>query len=233
MCFSAEASFTAAAILLGVGILNVRKNSDRSMFLFALMPLLFAVQQFSEGLLWVSLEFPGYHMLRTVSKYFFLTFAIVIWPSFVSMSLLKIEDGRMRRNILKVFLAVSLFWSFSSIIYMFIYHPSASIASGHISYSVFFPGNLPFSLSFVYGVLTVIPFFISNDSIFWIFGSLVTVTGTFTYIYWQSFFTSIWCFFAAIVSIHSHAIIRSNEFGEMNIPFLSDRNLLWWSKDKK
>lgn len=208
MCFSAQASFTASALLFLIGFLNYRTNRTAGLKVFALMPILFAIQQFSEGMLWVSFNFPGLQPLQTVSKYFFLAFAIVIWPVFVSYSLLKVERKEIRRNALKLFLAFSVVWSISAMVYMALYNPTAAAAKGHIMYNVFMPYQMPFDISLIYGVLTVLPFFVSEEKMFWVFGSLVTITGTLTYIVYSSFFTSIWCFFAALVSTHTHAIVR-------------------------
>ena len=55
MCFSAAASFTAGAVLTGIGVATLRKVEHPTYYLFASIPLLFAVQQFSEGVLWLTL----------------------------------------------------------------------------------------------------------------------------------------------------------------------------------
>lgn len=226
MCFSAKASFTASALLFIIGVMNIRTNENSSLKVFSFMPLLFAIQQFSEGMLWVSFKFPGLSALQTVSKYFFLTFAIVIWPVFVSSSLLILEKEGFRRKLLKFLTFLSSIWAVSAVAYMFVFQPSATVAEGHIMYDIFLPYKLPFNLSMVYGVLTVVPFFLTRKKMFWIFGTLVTITGTMTYIVYASFFTSIWCFFAAIVSTHTYAIVRENNLEtpwelntDINLPF--------------
>ena len=83
MCFSATASFSAALMLLIVGVMNYRVNSNNSFRIFSLMPILFAVQQFTEGMLWLSFRYPALGAFQEVSKYVFLTFAMIIWPVFV------------------------------------------------------------------------------------------------------------------------------------------------------
>ena len=74
MCFSATASFTAGAVLLGVGTLTLRsalasRHSHRRRDLpFAAIPLLFAIQQLIEGVVWltVSAEAPPLSTHRIV-----------------------------------------------------------------------------------------------------------------------------------------------------------------------
>ena len=55
MCFSATASFAAGTALSAVGGLTLRKSQGKVELPLALVPLLFGVQQFSEGFLWLSL----------------------------------------------------------------------------------------------------------------------------------------------------------------------------------
>ena len=51
MCFSAPASFTAAAVLLGLGTVTMRRARSRRELPYAAIPLLFGVQQLLEGML--------------------------------------------------------------------------------------------------------------------------------------------------------------------------------------
>ena len=55
MCFSATASFTAGAALTAVGGLTVHKSHGQIELPLALVPLLFGIQQLTEGVLWLSL----------------------------------------------------------------------------------------------------------------------------------------------------------------------------------
>ena len=53
MCFSAPVSFAASAFVAGAGALALRETRTVSERPFASVPLLFAMQQFVEGVLWV------------------------------------------------------------------------------------------------------------------------------------------------------------------------------------
>lgn len=56
MCFSMEASFGASALLLGTGVAAAIKATSSPQRMLALIPLLFSVQQFAEGWLWLGLN---------------------------------------------------------------------------------------------------------------------------------------------------------------------------------
>jgi hypothetical protein len=55
MCFSPEASFAGSVIVFSIGIATVRKVHKSSQLVFAGIPLFFGIQQFAEGLLWLTI----------------------------------------------------------------------------------------------------------------------------------------------------------------------------------
>jgi hypothetical protein len=56
MCFSATASFTAGATLSALGIATLTQIRSRRELLLGSFPLLFAIQQFIEGLVWLTID---------------------------------------------------------------------------------------------------------------------------------------------------------------------------------
>ena len=54
MCFSATASFSVGAILLGLGTLTLKAARRPPELVLAAIPLLFAIQQLSEGVIWLT-----------------------------------------------------------------------------------------------------------------------------------------------------------------------------------
>ena len=75
MCFSAEVSFGASAVISTIGVLAVKKSTKKEQLLFALIPLLFGLQQFSEGWLWLALQNESYKALEAISSYSFILIA--------------------------------------------------------------------------------------------------------------------------------------------------------------
>ncbi len=55
MCFSPEASFTASAVITTVGIISLKKSQNTESKIMACIPLFFGLQQFAEGVVWLSL----------------------------------------------------------------------------------------------------------------------------------------------------------------------------------
>jgi hypothetical protein len=87
MCFSATASFTAGITLSVLGVTTLKQVPSRREFLLGTFPLLFAIQQFSEGLVWLTLGQDSLNPINTLVTYNFLFFATVIWPILCPLAL--------------------------------------------------------------------------------------------------------------------------------------------------
>src|SRR5687768_16565317 len=99
MCFSAEASFAAGAILLGIGVVSLNKAVSGPQRVLAGIPLLFSIQQFDEGILWLTFSNPAYMHWWQPAILTFLFYAQVVWPVFVPLSMTLIEKDPFRKRI--------------------------------------------------------------------------------------------------------------------------------------
>lgn len=93
MCFSASASFTAATLLTSIGCVSYAVATKKRYYLFAAIPLLFALQQATEGFIWL---YPH----NAILPYIYLSFALIIWPTWVPLSF--VMYGVPQRNALRV-----------------------------------------------------------------------------------------------------------------------------------
>ena len=57
MCFSAPASFIAGTALTSIGVAALRQTKTGSEIPFAMIPLLFGVQQLIEGVIWLTFSY--------------------------------------------------------------------------------------------------------------------------------------------------------------------------------
>ncbi len=107
MCFSATASFTAGTVLSGVGALTLHKSRGKLELPIALVPLLFGIQQLTEGFVWLSLlnDLPQVGVWAT---YIYSMFSHVLWPIFVPFAILLVEVTQRRRTAITVFLALGV-----------------------------------------------------------------------------------------------------------------------------
>jgi hypothetical protein len=176
MCFSAGASFVGGVVISAVGVATGRKVQKPTQRLFAVIPLLFGLQQLAEGVLWVTVRSNGHDRLQDATAYIFLITALVIWPVMVPLSMWLMEEVAKRKKILFGLMAtggvLSLFYAFCLISY----DVTPQINSFHIEYINEFPGNLMQIAFLLYLTSTIAPLFISSIRRMWLFGVMITLS---------------------------------------------------------
>lgn len=210
MCFSAGASFAAGAVIAAAGIattVKVRKPSQR---LFASIPFLFAIQQIAEGFLWLTLQNDGHEILQIISKYLFLIPADILWPILIPLSVILMEENSKKRNIIKIFLYTGILLSIYYSICMLLFRINPVIMNCHIYYGGTFPAKLMMPAFLLYITVTIAPLFISTVKKMYIFGILMFVACVVSAIFYTKNVTSVWCFFAALLSVLIYWILKSN-----------------------
>ncbi len=216
MCFSATASFGASAVLGTVGILSVAKAKTNPQRTFATIPLLFAVQQFTEGLLWLSLKNDDMASWQTPLTYIFLVFAMAVWPFWIPFTIWLMEKDVKRKKLIRGFVGVGAVVAIGVCIILFIYPvkavtpfcfncPDAASASlrDHLHYEFAIPQlikNLIVAFSVLYIAATIITPFISTlKKMKWL-GIVFLISYLFAVNFYTGFVISVWCFFAAMLS---------------------------------
>jgi len=220
MCFSAGASFGAGAILSIVGVASIRKAQSPSKILFASIPLLFAMQQITEGFLWLSLTDPAYASLQQVATYNFLFFAQVAWPIWVPLSILKLEPKERQRTIENLLVGVGALVSLYFAYCLLCYHVEAQVIGYHISYTQEYPSLFGRYVGLLYGLATLAPPFFSRLKRMWLLGVTVLLSYIITTILYTDYIVSVWCFFASIISIAIYAIMRNMKSDNQAFPRL-------------
>jgi hypothetical protein len=221
MCFSAGASFGAGVVLSVVGVAGIKKAESPSHILFASIPLLFAVQQITEGFLWLSLTNPAYASLQQVTTYNFLFLAQVAWPVWVPFAILKLEPRERQRTIERVLVGTGAFVSLYLFYCLLSYHVEAKVIGYHISYEQDYPSMLGRYGGFLYVIATVAPPFFSRIKRMWMLGTTVLISYVITAVLYTDYIVSVWCFFASIISIAIYAIMYNLQKTKKPIPNIS------------
>ncbi len=221
MCFSAGASFGTGAVLAVVGVIAIKeslkgavrpsdsKNSKRSLA-FAAIPLVFSVQQISEGFLWLALTDPSYAWLQGASAYSFLFFAQFLWPLWIPLSVLLMQPKDKRRKIHYALLGTGVLVSAYLGYCLLTYEVNASIEWHHIHYQLDFPASIANYGAVLYLIATIVPPFFSSAKRMWWLSTAIFISYIITIIFYQDFVISVWCFFAAVISILVWYIVRLN-----------------------
>ncbi len=211
MCFSAQASFVASALLGAVWIACLLKASKQSHVLLSLIPFFFAVQQFAEGILWVLLPKGGPPGIIHLATYIFLIIAAFGWPLLIPLAGRAMETNPQRKNLLTFFVMTALIWALVGGYYLLMYGVTATISSGHILYTMHSQFlTTPFHTIYYCGAV-LIPFFIASNPLFNFLGILTTLSCIAAYFLWYVHFLSVWCFFAALISAGTYSVLIAEQ----------------------
>ncbi|MDN3677814.1 hypothetical protein QWY90_10885 [Flavobacterium paronense] len=85
--FFSNCEFYCWNSLSAIGYASIKKVHQPSQYLFAAIPLLFAVQQFAEGILWIVLPNESIIKLKKIAASVFIIIAQIVWPVWVSLSI--------------------------------------------------------------------------------------------------------------------------------------------------
>lgn len=201
MCFSASASFGAGAILSVIGIVSLKKVQQPSQIPFATIPLIFAAQQITEGVLWLALSNPVYSSAEIFCTNVFIFFAQVVWPVWVPFAIIKLHKKENRKWAEKVLVGVGTTVSFYLAYCLMNYEIKASILGMHISYEQVYPKVLSKYSGVLYIIATIVPPFFSKIKYMWTLGLSIFISYIVTTIFYEDYIVSVWCFFASIISI--------------------------------
>lgn len=207
MCFSATASFVAGAALSATGAVTISEAQKKSKIPFASIPLLFGIQQIIEGGVWLSFQ-NGLPFLNKIATYFYLAFAYLLWPVFVPVSVGLLETDPHRKKILYAF----QFLGATVSAYLLYFMVSRSIVSHVVNESI------AYTMPHQYGVFIVGMYMLaicgsclfSSHRIINAFGVLTALSFTVAYYFYTVSFVSVWCFFAAVLSIVVYLYLKRN-----------------------
>jgi hypothetical protein len=209
MCFSATASFSAAAVIGSVGIVTLSSAAakpDHRILALAAFPMLFALQQVVEGFLWLDLASPEPGTLRGALVHAFQGYAEVFWPVYAPLAALLIERERWHRMLISVCLIIGVALSVYLLVAM-IGHPyQASVGEGHIVYRNDF--QYPTGIEAPYVVATTLSL-LSSDKHVQRLALVILIGFAVAYVSFHHAYISVWCFFAAIASVMVYLYVRA------------------------
>jgi hypothetical protein len=213
MCFSATASVASGLALLPAGAYAItaalRKN--RAYLPVAVTPVVFGVQQLCEGGVWRGLD-RGEPRLVEPAALGFLFFAFVFWPGWVPFGVALLEHRRWKRWAFFLLAAAGLAVGCLG------YVPAARhygdwlrvVVVGHsIHYAFFLPDSAEENDAgeAVYMAAVCLPLLASQVFRLRLLGVTMTATAAVSYFVFRYAFISVWCFFAALLSLQICVIL--------------------------
>jgi Family of unknown function (DUF6629) len=203
MCFSAGASFGASAALSTIGVITISKTKTNFQKPFAAIPLIFAVQQLSEGILWLSLKDAGLAEWQSLLTYIYLAFAMAVWPLWVPLSIRLLEKNAKHKKMMNMLLAAGALVAICVCLILCTYPVKVMPMKHHLHYEFEFSEsakNLIVPFTVVYITATVVTPFVSRIKKMKWLGIAFLASYLFAVIFYNGFVLSVWCFFAALLS---------------------------------
>lgn len=199
MCFSANANFIASAAIATVGVATLRHVRQVRAVLFGAVPLLFALHQLTEGFVWLGTD----KIIRAEAEghvaFLFILYAQGILPLLMPLAVLLMEPPGRRRTIvaaLTMLGAVLCAYVFYGLI---VDESQVRVVSHSLSYEN--PMTSTWWVALIYVVVTCGALVASSHRVVMWFGILNFVGVVATLVAKSYAFTSIWCLYAAIISV--------------------------------
>lgn len=208
MCFSAGASFTASALLTVVGVQTVKEVHKPFQLAFAGIIAFFAFQQFLEGVLWVVIPGGRHPELQKAATYTFLIMAEFIWPVLIPLSVLLMERAKRQKWILGALLAIGTGIGLYYLRHILLFDLHAEISGYHIVYKSSVLHAYARTSTIIYVFATLTPFFVASIRRAYLMGMIMTLSFLVSAVFYREYLTSVWCFFAAVMSFVIYYIIR-------------------------
>jgi hypothetical protein len=207
MCFSATASFGASVVLAAIGVASIKQVQHKSQIVFACIPVFFCMQQFDEGLVWLSLTSPNVS-LNLYTTYIFLTFSQVVWPLWIPVAMMMVEDKGKRRKIQRLFVVIGITEAIYQLYCLINFPVHSEICGHHIYYHINHPDTFNFIEPAFYIVATIVSPFFTGIKRMWVLGLAVLISCLVSVIFYEHYTISVWCFFASVISISVYLIMR-------------------------
>ncbi len=199
MCVSATTSFVAAGGIAVVGLATLRHVDHPRSVLFAAMPLLFALQQFTEGFVWLGLEGKVGDLVLQHSTFLFMLYAQGILPFLMPLAVLLIEPRGLRYYGILICTLLGAGLS-AYVIYAVVGYPNTCFVEDH---SIVYHNELTDELwvAAAYVIATCGALLLSTHRVVVWFG-LFNILGLSIVLAAKAYaFTSVWCLYAAVLSV--------------------------------
>ncbi|WP_148863735.1 DUF6629 family protein [Marinobacter fonticola] len=215
MCFSATASFASGATVAIVGVATLARTRHHNEWLFAAIPFLFAIHQTIEGMVWLGLH----DRLGAGSLggwgFLYMLYAQALLPLLMPLSVWLIEPDMLRRRRILPFLMLGVGLCAYTLWALINFETAIEVRGHSVAYSNSGTGSRLVAALYIAATCGAVLF--SGYRYIVAFGVLNLLGMITVLIFKQYAFTSIWCAYAAIISVliyvHFHRRRRAEAQG--------------------
>jgi hypothetical protein len=203
MCFSATASFATSGILLPLGLYSFIKalKTNKRYIPFSLIPIIFSIHQFIEGMIWDKLHTHPYtSWYQSVLGFTFIAF--FVWPVYIPFSVYFIEPKLRQQRILSGLFVAGIILSIAIYLPIFIGQNAVDvhIVRNSLAYLTDHPPLLQKTFTLSYVIIIFLSLFLCSIKEIKVFGLVLLGSFLLSFVWFYFALSSVWCFFAALLS---------------------------------
>jgi hypothetical protein len=200
VCFAPEADALVGAVVVAIGVDALRHVREPKQVPLAALPVLFGLHQLTEAFVWWGLQGDVAHSVERTATWTYLLFAFGALPILIAIAVGLIEPERTRQRVIAAFGVLAAGIAIALTTAMFRGTLDAAIDGRHIEYSVDALGYGG-QLTGLYVIATCGALLASSYRDLATLGVLNLVVVPLLMALTIGGFVSLWCFWAAIVSV--------------------------------
>ena len=199
MCFSATANFVGSGVLGAVGAVTLTRVKHRRELLFASLPILFAIHQFTEGFVWLGLDGILSPTVAHDMGAAFMLYAQGLLPFLLPLSIQLFEpDANSRRRMLPFLVlgagtTLYILWALTAFPLQLYVKANSIVYINHATNNT--------AVAILYVIATCGSLFFSKIRMMVVFGAANLAIVVVVMAIKRYAFTSVWCAYAAVASI--------------------------------
>lgn len=199
MCFSPQGDLIGGAVVVAIGIDACLHLKQRYEYVaIAALPIVLGLHQIDETFVWWWLQGHVARGVGTAAMWIYLLFALVVLPTLVPLVVMLFTPPSPRRWRLVPFVVLGLGVSIILLEAMLVGHPNVKLGAYHLAYTIGLRHGIV--VIGLYIVATCGPLLASGFRPMVWFGAVNLVAVIVLALLCASGFTSLWCFYAALVS---------------------------------
>ncbi len=187
-----------------------------------MFPVIFSVHQLIEGVLWLTI---GRGQLRHLVQWLTVSYLVIaysFWPIVSPAALYLIEPDPNKKKRFVPLLVFGVGASLYFLCYTFFGHVEASIVHCSIAYDAGIP--YPDVSTVLYAIVVLLPFFFSSYPPILALGIINLILSSAAYYIYHVTFDSVWCFFAAALSLNVYLFFQWLHRGQSRGAVTSNSN---------
>jgi len=210
--YFAVMNFVLSGAIGLIGIFTLTKVSQPKEVLFALLPLFFAIHQFTEGFVWLGVggHIPAYSTAFAAGIYIYYAHALL--PFLIPLSIALIENSYKKKKILIILTILGLLLTVYSTYYIATTPSKVHIVNNTLYYYNPWTTNIYYAT--IYIITTCGALILSSSLAIELFG-ILNLIGLSLIFWWRPYgFTSLWCLYAAVISglLYFYFVERRTKF---------------------